>query len=180
MVDVRLVHRASEVLRRLKSRSMSVITAESCTAGLVSAVLSQVDGASEVLHGGFIAYTKANKTMALGVAADLLSKHGSVNEAAVAALARGALQRSPADLALAVSGVLGPEPDEDGNPVGLVYFRLAQRGGQCRVVRRNFGVLPPDDLRRRTVMTALKLIDEHLTGVDTNAAPRLGARLTNP
>lgn len=161
-VDTSLIHRAAKTLNRLRQAKTTIVTAESCTAGLISAVLSQVDGASEVLHGGFIAYTKAEKAVALGVSAQLLAGQGSVNEAVVVALARGALARSAANIAVAVSGVLGPDPDEDGNPVGLVYFCVLSRDGPPTVLRKEFGALPHDVLRRETIQTALDAVEEHV------------------
>lgn len=168
-VDDELVARARAVLDLLKKNEKSIITAESCTAGLVSAVLSQADGASEVLHGGFVVYTKANKAAALGVSPQLLSARGSVNDAVVAALAEGALERTPADLALAISGVLGPEPDEDGNPVGVAYFCVAERGGKRLIKRKDFGALPHDRLRHMVVISALDLVEEHLLAAEAGA-----------
>jgi nicotinamide-nucleotide amidase len=161
-VDARLIAHARQVLDLLNKKKKSIITAESCTAGLISAVLSQGDGAGEVLHGSFVTYSKANKSMALGVPAQLLASRGSVNEDVVRALADGALARSPADLSLAVSGVLGPDPDEDGNPVGLVYFFLAERGGKRRILRKDFAPLPHDTLRHMTVITALDLVADYV------------------
>ena len=78
-------------MRLLSARQLSVVTAESCTAGLVSAVLSTAEGASEFLHGGYVTYTKAQKTAALGVPADLLSSQGAVNEEVARRMALGAL-----------------------------------------------------------------------------------------
>lgn len=158
-IDEALVRRAGEVLHRLKQGNLTVVTAESCTAGLISAVLSQADGASDVLHGSFVTYTKANKAMALGVDAELLRRQGSVNAEVVRQLAAGALARSPADLAIVVSGVLGPEPDEDGNPVGVVFFGCGKRNGDLRIERKDFGKKPHDALRRAAVLEALALAE---------------------
>jgi len=157
-IDRALVARASAVVSQLKTLGLTVVAAESCTAGLIAAALSQGDGASDVLHGGFVTYTKANKVAALGVDADLLEREGSVNAAVVRQLACGALDRSPADLAIAVSGVLGPEPDEDGNPVGLVYFACSRRGAEPEILRRDYGGKPSDTLRRTAVEEALALV----------------------
>ncbi|HEY6578466.1 MAG TPA: CinA family protein [Rhizomicrobium sp.] len=157
-IDPRLVARAGEVIERLRRERTSVITAESCTAGLIAAVLSQADGAGEILHGSFVTYSKAHKTAALGVPAALLESRGSVNEEVARAMAEGALTRSPADLTVAVTGVLGPEPDEDGNPVGLVYLCCRSRAGDSRVSRADFGKQPHDVLRYQTVMAALDLL----------------------
>jgi nicotinamide-nucleotide amidase len=154
-----LCQRAQAILKALKDSGLSIVTAESCTAGMISAVLSRADGAGEVLHGGFVTYTKAHKNAALDVSADLLREHGAVNEDVVKQLAAGALKNSPASLSLAVSGVLGPEEDEDGNPVGLVYFCCLKLGGQPVVVREEFGKKEPDQLLNLTIDRAFDLIE---------------------
>ncbi|HEX3483640.1 MAG TPA: CinA family protein [Micropepsaceae bacterium] len=175
-IDQALIARASAVVRRLKQQSLGIVTAESCTAGLVSAVLSQAEGAGDVLHGSFVTYTKANKTIALGVSAALLASRGSVNEDVARALARGALQRSPADLALAITGVLGPEPDDDGNPVGLIFFACCHRGGDPIVMRRDYGDKPHDELRRIAVLEALALIEFCASGSRENLSASANVR----
>jgi nicotinamide-nucleotide amidase len=162
-VDQGLIHRAKDIVRALRDARLSIVTAESCTAGLVSAVLSQADGAGEDLHGSFVTYSKANKTAALGVDAGLLRRDGSVTADVVRQMVHGALLRSPADIALAVSGVLGPSPDEDGNPVGLVYFGCGHRNGPVSITRKHYGRKPNDSLRRQVVMDGLDLLG-HSTG----------------
>lgn len=157
-VDPELVSRASRVIEKLKQEKLTIVTAESCTAGLIAASLSLADGAGDVLHGGFVTYTKANKIAALGVDEELLAREGSVTAQVVRQLASGALARSPADLALSVSGVLGPSPDEDGNPVGLVYFCCQKRGRDPVHLRKDYGSRPHDQLRRQTVLNALDII----------------------
>jgi nicotinamide-nucleotide amidase len=117
--DGKLKGRAQKVLSALKAANMTIVTAESCTAGAVAALLAQAEGAGDVLHGGFVTYTKEHKAKALGVSSCLLQEQGAVNAEVVKQLAAGALERSPATLAIAISGVLGPECDRDGNPVGL-------------------------------------------------------------
>jgi nicotinamide-nucleotide amidase len=154
-----LCDRAQSILKALKDRDLSIVTAESCTAGMIAAVLSRADGAGEVLHGGFVTYTKEHKHKALGVSADLLRDEGAVNEAVVRQLAQGALKRSPASLSLAVSGVLGPEEDEDGNPVGLVYFCCVRSGGQPVVVREQFGKKDSEELLQLAIARALDLTE---------------------
>lgn len=158
-----LCERAQAVLTALKAGGMSIVTAESCTAGMIAAALSRAEGASEALHGGFVTYTKAHKTAALGVSADLLHQRGAVNEEVVKQLAAGALENSPASLSLAVSGVLGPEEDEDGNPVGLVYFCCLTKKGQPVVVREEFGKKPPDQLLQLIIARAFDQIESRIT-----------------
>jgi nicotinamide-nucleotide amidase len=89
--------------------------------------LSEVPGAADHLQGGFVVYTKTNKSHALSVPANLLNSRGVCPEVA-RAMAEGALARSPADVAVALTGVAGPDPDEDGNPVGIVCIAVVPRG----------------------------------------------------
>ncbi len=154
-----LCDKAQAILSALREAALSIVTAELCTAGMIAAVLSRADGAGEVLHGGFVTYTKAQKTAALGVSVDLLREHGAVNEEVVKQLAAGALKNSCAKLSVAVSGVLGPEKDEDGNPVGLVYFCCLIRDQQPVVVRVEFGKREPEEPLQLTIARAFDVID---------------------
>jgi nicotinamide-nucleotide amidase len=158
-IDRSLIDRADDVVAVLKEKRLTIVTAESCTAGLVSAVLAQAKDAGEVLHGGFVTYSKADKSTALGVDAALLKREGSVNAEVVRRLACGALDRSPADVAVAVTGVLGPSSDEDGNSVGLVFFACCHRNHPPEIQRKNYGEQPPEVLRRRVVLDALALVE---------------------
>ncbi|HEY6924081.1 MAG TPA: CinA family protein, partial [Steroidobacteraceae bacterium] len=137
-IDSELIEEAEALVELLRAHRLTVITAESCTGGLIAAALSHARGASDCLHGGFVVYTKDCKAVALGVDRDLLARMGSVNAQVAHELARGAIEHSTADLAIAVTGVLGPEPDEDDNPPGQVYFGLAHRGEDSRVLAQHF------------------------------------------
>jgi nicotinamide-nucleotide amidase len=149
---------ASRLVKLMMARNLTLITAESCTAGLIAAALSKAEGATNVLQGGFVVYTKQQKTASLGVSASRLKRGGSVTAQIAEDMASGALKRSSADVVIAVTGVLGPEPDEDGNPVGLVYFCCAQRSGAIRPLRKRFSVQDHDSLCAKTVITAFDLI----------------------
>lgn len=132
---------AARLVRRLKDSGESLATAESCTAGALACLLSGAPGASQALQAGFVVYTKAAKTMLLGVPADLLAgPGGAVTEPIARAMAAGARDRSPAAFGVAITGVAGPGPDEDGNPVGLAYVACA---GSAGVVHRTL-ILAPD------------------------------------
>lgn len=111
----------------LKSRGLTLTTAESCTGGLLAKRITDVPGASAVFQGGFITYATATKQQLLDVPQDLLDTHGAVSEPVAYAMAQGARVRMDTDFALAVTGVAGPESDERGNPVGLCYIALASR-----------------------------------------------------
>jgi nicotinamide-nucleotide amidase len=119
---------------RAGEAGLTLATVESCTAGRLSAALAGEEGGGRVLHGGFVVYSKPQK-VALGVSADLINDHTAVSSEVAEAMARAALVHSPADVTLAITGVAGPEPDEDGNPVGLVYVAAARRAGGAMVQR---------------------------------------------
>jgi nicotinamide-nucleotide amidase len=159
-IDSGLIQKAEALVELLRADRLTVITAESCTGGLISAALSHARGASDCLQGGFVVYTKDCKAAVLGVDRELLERMGSVNAQVAHELARGAIARSTADLAVAVTGVLGPEPDEDGNPPGQVYFGLARRGHDSRVLAQHFSRDDPHEVRRAVVLRALELLRE--------------------
>jgi nicotinamide-nucleotide amidase len=148
---------ARRALECASGKNLSIVTAESCTAGKLAALLSEAPGAAERLHGSFVTYTKANKTHALGVPAALLRDKGAVCPAVAAAMAEGALARSPADVALSITGVAGPDPDDDGNPVGLVCIGLA-RNGETRTLEHHYGRLGREWVQERAMADALALL----------------------
>jgi nicotinamide-nucleotide amidase len=151
---------AKELLTVLKAQHLTVVVAESCTAGLMGQVLSDVPGAGEHFHGGFVTYTKAHKTRALNVPANLLRDKGAVCVEVALAMAEGALRNSPADLGAAITGVAGPEPDEDGNPVGRVCIAVARKGISSRAFERHFGDIGRDAVRQQAVVEALRVLTE--------------------
>jgi nicotinamide-nucleotide amidase len=150
-----LVGLAERALATARRRNLTIVTAESCTAGKLSALLSEAPGAAEHLHGSFVTYTKANKVKALGVDAGLLKAKGAVCREVAVAMAEGALHRSPADVAVAITGVAGPDPDEDGNPVGLVCIAVSRDGSGPLHVERNYGDLGREKVQEHAVADAL-------------------------
>jgi nicotinamide-nucleotide amidase len=146
---------AQRVLALARQRRLGIVTAESCTSGLLATALSEAPGAAELLHGGFVTYTKENKTAALGVPADLLRRRGAVCPEVAAAMAEGALARSPADVAVAITGVAGPDTDEDGNPVGLVCIAVARTSSPPSVFERRYGDIGRDAVREQAMIDAL-------------------------
>ncbi len=153
-----LVEAATEVLEVAKQKHLTLVTAESCTSGLLATVLSEAPGAAERLHGGFVTYTKQNKTVALGVPAALLAAKGAVCREVALAMAEGALARSPAEIAVAITGVAGPSPDEDGNPVGRVCIAVARRGLPAGHLERDYGDIGREAVRERAMADALALL----------------------
>jgi nicotinamide-nucleotide amidase len=170
-IDETIVRRAADVVALAERKNLTLVTAESCTGGLLAAVLSEAPGAGERLQGGFVVYTKEHKTIALGVPRDLLERESAVSEPVVRALAAGALSHSIADISVSITGVAGPAPDEDGNPVGLAHFAAARRGFTTLHVRRDFGNIGRGAVRYQAVMEALALIERAaLLDQNTNRA----------
>jgi nicotinamide-nucleotide amidase len=126
-VDELLRKKAASIVNAARSLNLTLITVESCTAGRVAATLADAPNASDVVHGGFVTYTEACKE-ALGVPPDTIRKHTMVSQEVAHDMAMAALERSPADIAVAVTGVIGPTRDDAKNPVGLMYFAAARRG----------------------------------------------------
>lgn len=154
--------RAQVIVKLARERKMTLATVESCTAGTLAHLLSQPEGASDVLHGGFIVYTKENKTAAVGVPEALLEKHTAVSAEVAQAMATGGLKRCPATIVAAITGVAGPEPDEDGNPVGLVYVAACARDGRVKVARHEFGKEDKDRICSAALGAALDLTEDLL------------------
>jgi nicotinamide-nucleotide amidase len=171
-MSVELAQSAARVLGAARERKLTLVTAESCSAGGLAMLLSEAPGASDTLHGGFVVYTKDQKMKALGIDAELLQRHTAVCEPVAKAMAVNALERSMADLAVAITGVAGPDPDEDGNPVGLVHIALATRSGAVRHQVFNYGRLERDEILHSAKFDALRMVDQHLTEL---SAPSKGA-----
>jgi nicotinamide-nucleotide amidase len=149
---------AAEVIEQARLCDLSLVTAESCTAGAVAHALSEVPGAGEYLQGGFVTYSKEMKTKALGVSSDLLRQKTAVCAEVAEAMAWGALKRSPAEVAVAVTGVAGPEPDEDGNPVGLIYCCAVRTGYDAIISRRHFKEMSHDEIVQEAIRESLRLL----------------------
>ena len=159
-IDRPLVELAVKALALAERRKLRVVTAESCTGGLISTVLSEAPGAADYFDGAFVCYTANHKCAALGLAPELIDRCGVVSKQVAVAMANGALDHSDADLAVAVTGVAGPEPDEEGNPVGLVYLACIRRGGDSVCVKRNFGDIGRSQIRYQAATDALALLAE--------------------
>lgn len=150
--------RAITLIVKAKERGYRVATAESCTGGLVSAALTDIPGASDVFDRGFVTYSNAAKVDMLGVSEAILAVHGAVSAETAQAMAKGALDHSLADVAVAITGVAGPGGGTAQKPVGLVHFACAKRGGAVVALERRFGPLPRRDIRLAAVDQALDLL----------------------
>lgn len=159
-IDKGLIIAAWDLLDLCKAKGLSVVTAESCTGGLVAAALTDAPGASKVVDGGFVTYSNEAKQACLNVPEALLDQHGAVSEPVARAMAEGALQNSPADLAVSVTGIAGPEGGTADKPVGLVHFAAARRGGPVIHREKRFGDLGRGQIRRDAAMEAIALLTE--------------------
>jgi nicotinamide-nucleotide amidase len=123
---------ADAVLAACRARGLHLATAESCTGGMVAAALTDIAGSSDVVERGFVTYSNAAKSELLGVPPDLIAAHGAVSAEVALVMAQGALDRSPVDLAVAVTGIAGPGGGSPTKPVGLVWFGVARKGAAPR------------------------------------------------
>ena len=160
MIDDELRQVARRVLDLCRARDLHVATAESCTGGLVAAALTEIAGSSDVVECGFVTYSNAAKQTMLGVPAATLTRYGAVSAETAAAMARGALKNSQADLAVAITGIAGPGGGSKSKPVGLVYFAAASRHGRRLTRQRRFGKIGRARVRLRSVAQALALLEE--------------------
>ena len=128
-------HDAARLGDALRRHGWRLASAESCTGGLVAAACTALAGSSDWFERGFVTYSNAAKTESLGVPAALIDAHGAVSEAAACAMAAGALARSQAQLAVAVTGIAGPGGAVPGKPVGTVWLGLAAAGRAPRAER---------------------------------------------
>jgi len=152
-----LVERAAHLLAACRERRLTIVTAESCTGGLIAACLTEVPGSSDVVDRGFVTYSNAAKTEVLGVPAALIAQAGAVSEEVARAMAEGALAHSPAGLAIAVTGVAGPGGGTAQKPVGLVHVVAALRGGAVSHHAFRFGPPARAVIRIASVAEALAM-----------------------
>jgi len=155
MADPILYKLAEEAGAALKARGLMLATAESCTGGWISETVTMVPGSSDWFERGFVTYTYISKREMLGVQEATLENHGAASEEVVREMAEGALARSHAQVAVAVSGVAGPSGGTPGKPVGYVCFAWCMKGGRPRSESKRF----PGDreaVRRQSVEHALR------------------------
>ena len=163
MFDPSLMEAATALLAECRTRGLMLATAESCTGGLIAAVLTEIAGSSDVLDRGFVTYSNAAKSDMLGVPPDLIEAHGAVSGPVAASMATGALLRSKAALTVAVTGVAGPGGGSETKPVGTVWFGMANRerstATECRLFPGN-----RTEVRRATAQHALALLGAAVEG----------------
>ena len=154
-----LLARAAELIARYRSASLMVATAESCTGGLIAALMTEIPGSSDVVERGFVVYSNAAKEEMLGVPAATLAGYGAVSEETARAMAEGALEASRAEVAVSVTGIAGPDGGTAAKPVGLVHFACARRGGPIVTREERFGDIGRDGVRLASVRVGLELLE---------------------
>jgi nicotinamide-nucleotide amidase len=152
--------RAGKIIRLYSERGLKIVTAESCTGGLVAGALTAIAGSSAVLERGFVTYSNEAKIELLSVPAELIASVGAVSAETAAAMVFGALAHSHADIAVSVTGIAGPGGGSAEKPVGVVHFACAARDGRPKLVEKRFGDIGRAEVRQKSVDVALDLLAE--------------------
>lgn len=151
---------AARVLELACRKDLSIATAESCTGGLLSSLLTDIEGRSHAFDRGFVVYSKSAKCDLLGLRREMIDDCGAVSEPVARAMAQGAIDRSDGGIALAITGFAGSGgPDEEA---GLVHFACAVRGGGTTHRREHFGAIGRGPIRIACMAVALEMIEEAL------------------
>lgn len=166
---------ACSVLRLAERRGMTIATAESCTGGLLSSVLTDQPGLSKWFDRGFVVYTDEAKSALLGVSPEAIARHGAVSAQTASAMARGALDRSEAGVAVSITGFAGQAgPDDEA---GLVFLSIVDRSGRHAERECHFGDAGRDETRDKAARVALRLLETRLQEEEASAtSPHSAAR----
>ena len=154
-------NRVSGILKLCKQKGVTIVTAESCTGGLIAGCLTEVPGSSAVIEGGFVTYSNRAKMSMLSVKLDQLDQYGAVSEEVARSMAEGALGSSKADIAIACTGVAGPGGATNKKPLGLIHLSCALRKHPTLHKRCNFSG-ERSTIRLATVKAAFELIEAQL------------------
>jgi nicotinamide-nucleotide amidase len=157
-----LDERAERLMHAVCEREWTVSTAESCTGGMLAALLTDIEGASHGFDRGFVTYTKDAKAEVLGIEREILEHNEAVSEPVARAMAEGALERSGAKVALGVTGFAGPAGD--GHEEGLVHMALAKRGKPTLHRVEHFGPAGRGPVRIKALRCMLEMLEESLDG----------------
>jgi nicotinamide-nucleotide amidase len=156
---------AAKAIDALRAKGWKLATAESCTGGMVAAVITDVAGSSDVFDRGFVTYSNSAKTEMLGVGPALLEAFGAVSSQVAKAMAEGALEFSKAQISVAITGVAGPGGGSVEKPVGLVHFAMATPGLPTVHSAKQFGDIGRSEVRAKARDFALQLVLDQLTAL---------------
>ncbi len=162
MFDDELREQAANLIQNAIRRQATLCVAESCTGGLVSALLTSISGASNVFDRGFVTYSNISKFDMLGVPLEIINQYGAVSSQVASAMASGALKNSRAQIAVSITGIAGPGGGTDEKPVGLVHFSLAKTGHLSRQFEMKFGNIGREAIRIEAAKMALTLFERAL------------------
>lgn len=157
------LHTATELLAACRKARLRIVTAESCTGGLVAAALTEIAGSSDVMDRGFVTYSNEAKIELLDVPSLLIERYGAVSEEVARAMASGALARSLADLSVSVTGIAGPGGGTSEKPVGLVHFAATRHGLREALHQRHVFAGDRHAIRQASVATALSMLNSLVT-----------------
>ncbi|API51893.1 damage-inducible protein CinA [Rhizobium leguminosarum] len=153
-----IISTAEAIIRDFTAAGLMVSTAESCTGGLVAGALTEISGSSAVVDRGFVTYTNSAKIEMLGVQAETLLRFGAVSEETARQMVHGALFRSRAEIAVAVTGIAGPGGGSAEKPVGLVHLAARSRAGALIHRKMLYGDIGRSEVRLATIRTALEMV----------------------
>ena len=153
-----LEHKACQVLDKAHEKKLMIATAESCTGGLLAALLTDVRGRGHVFERGLVTYSEEAKSDLLGIPLETIKANDAVSEIVAVAMAKGALERSNADVALSITGFAGPAGPDDEE--GLVHFGCARKGGKTCHREEHFGAIGRAGVRIAALEVALAMLDE--------------------
>ena len=153
---------AINVLNGCRKHSIMIVTAESCTGGLIAAALTDIAGSSDVVDRGFVTYSNEAKNEMIRVPMELINQVGAVSKEVAIAMAEGALANSRAGICIAVTGIAGPGGGSVEKPVGLVHIASSRKGFATKHKECRFGEKSREDIRHETVISALALVLEAL------------------
>ena len=170
LFDIELQKRAAAVLQQSRVAHLLIATAESCTGGLICALLTEIPGSSDVVDRGFVTYSNFAKMDMLGVAASTLDTVGAVSRETAIAMAAGAVAHSRAGIAIAVTGVAGPGGGSVDKPVGLVHLAVHRKDGAFWHREQRYGDLGRASIRLATVETAIEMLEEALAAATVSTS----------
>ena len=151
-----------QIIDLLAERNQTIVTAESCTGGMIASALTDIPGASAAVYGGYVTYANTAKSRMIHVQARLIRDYGAVSNQVARAMADGARNTARADYAVAVTGIAGPDGGSDRKPIGLVYVAVSSELATV-VIEHRFGDLGRDEVRKASVRAALDLVLQVLT-----------------
>lgn len=158
MFSEALINQTTKLLEICRNKNLKLATAESCTGGLIAALLTEISGSSDVFECGFITYSNASKIKLLGVDAQLIERYGAVSEQVASAMAQGVIAKTGVDVAVAVTGIAGPSGGTPQKPVGLVYIAIANKNNV--ICEQNIFIGNREQVRLSSVAKAFEMLLE--------------------